>query len=101
MNWIARKSTEYICQHEIVEVHDDGRIPIAIVFGGDNEPNVPLICAARDLLALAKQYASECSECGGHGLRRRLDTDGTLIDDVECDDCADIRAAIAKAEGRS
>lgn len=54
----------------------------------------------RPLLTLAKQYASECSECGGHGVCRRVDFEGTPIDDVPCEDCADIRAVINKAEGR-
>lgn len=48
-----------------------------------------------DLLALAKQYASECSECGGSGISVS-DVDG---DEGNCLDCADIRAAIAKALG--
>jgi hypothetical protein len=55
--------------------------------------NVRLIAAAPDLLTLAKQYANECSECGGTG----MDSLGLL----GCLDCEDIRAVIAKAEGRS
>ena len=43
-----------------------------------------------ELLALAKRHASECSECGGTG----------LIADCALCDCADIRAVIARAEGR-
>lgn len=55
------------------------------------EPIARLIAAAPDLLALAKQYASECSECGGTG---------KCLDDSSCEDCADIRAVIAKAGPR-
>jgi len=43
---------------------------------------------AHELYALAKQLASECSTCNGIG-------------DEHCADCADIRAVIARAEGRS
>lgn len=38
---------------------------------------------------------------GGHGVRRRLDLDGTPLDDVSCEQCADVRLVIARAEGRS
>lgn len=57
-----------------------------------------LIAAAPDLLALAKQYLSECSECNGSGTTWDRDNCTHTID---CPDCADIRAVIAKAEGRS
>jgi hypothetical protein len=58
--------------------------------------------AQRDeLLAIAKRYAAECGLCGGHGMRRRLDLDGTPLDDVSCEQCADVRLVIARAEGRS
>lgn len=57
-----------------------------------------------DLLALAKQYASECAECNGTG-RVQVATDcigGEVVPVTQgCDECADIRAAIAKAEGRA
>lgn len=65
-----------------------------------------LITAAPDLLALAHQYASECSECGGTGLvTKSYGGDGygdrcaalADADDQPCPDCADIRAVIAKA----
>ncbi len=58
-----------------------------------------LISAAPDLLAIAKRYARECTECGGHGVVRLVDFEGTPIDDKPCHACSDIRAAIAKAEG--
>ena len=54
-----------------------------------------------ELLAVAKRYAAECRLCGGHGVRRRLDLDGTPLDDVSCEQCADVRLAIAHAEGCS
>ena len=64
-----------------------------------------LIAAAPDLLALAKQYASECSGCNGTGFMSRhiegRDTQAAQdADDQPCDDCADIRAVIEKAEDR-
>jgi hypothetical protein len=54
--------------------------------------NLHLFAAGPELLALAKQYASECANCD-HGIDK-----ATLLD---CAECADIRAVIAKAEGRS
>jgi hypothetical protein len=71
--------------------------------------NAHLIAAAPDLLALAKQYASECAGCGGKGTRTiSYGGDGygnrcaarVDADDQPCPDCADIRAVIDKAEGR-
>ena len=59
-----------------------------------------LIASAPDLLAIAKRYARECTECGGHGVVRLVDFEGTPIDDKPCHACSDIRAVIAKAEGR-
>ena len=53
--------------------------------------DMSLIAAAPDLLALAKQYASECSECSGTGR--------FWVVNRPCPACADIRAVIAKAEG--
>jgi hypothetical protein len=51
--------------------------------------NARLWAAAPDLLAMVQRYASECAECGGEP------TD----DGAPCPECADIRAAIAKAAG--
>lgn len=66
--------------------------------------NARLIAAAPDLLALAKQVATECAECDGRGVHE-IGTDcigGEVIPVTEpCPDCADIRAVIDKAEGRS
>ena len=74
---------------------DDDRVhhPIA-------SANARLIASAPDLLAIAKRYARECTECGGHGVVRLVDFEGTPIDDKPCHACSDIRAVIAKAEGR-
>ena len=64
--------------------------------------DMALIVTAPDLLALAKRYASECAECGGDGV---LHADSSAYPDMkagaDCPDCADIRAVIAKAEGRA
>lgn len=66
-----------------------------------------LIAAAPELLALAKQYAHECANCSGCGFTVGDDgISGRGPDDIEptrysCEDCADIRAVIAKAEGQS
>lgn len=67
-----------------------------------------LIAAAPDLLAVAKQYASECGECNGTGqvvvgveqmAHGELGVE-TLPITAPCEDCAFIRDAIAKAEVR-
>lgn len=70
-------------------------------FNGQQLANAHLIAAAPDLLALAKQYAEECATCGGCG-ECDLPVDGCddELESVDCIDCADIRAVIAKAEGR-
>ena len=92
--WVARRT------------HPDCK-DIVYVYAGPYEVctlyNVPdactdgdLIAAAPDLLALARQYAKECSECAGKG-KRALGLSGYKED---CPDCADIRAIINKAEGR-
>lgn len=52
----------------------------------------PLLAAAPDLLALARQYAMECGECAGTRV---------CPDDHACTECADIWSVINKAEGRS
>lgn len=55
---------------------------------------------ALDLLALARQYASECADCNGTGSRTITTHPGGIEvdnDDQPCEACADIRAAIAKA----
>lgn len=56
-----------------------------------------LFAAAPDLLALVERYASECAECDGTGVDPRPTGSGSTY---ACEQCADIRAAIAKATGR-
>lgn len=63
---------------------------------GEKEANACLIAAAPDLLALAYCLASECLQCNyGDGAT------GKGSEGEPCEECADIRAAIAKAEGQS
>lgn len=52
-----------------------------------------------ELHALARLYASECSECRGKGVVgiSNYDGHGSDADDQPCEGCADIRAVIAKA----
>ncbi len=76
--------------------HDDGT-----QIDDETRANARLIAAAPDLLALAHQYALECSECSGSGKRLTLSASGHLAGEIDCEDCADIRAVIDKAEGRS
>lgn len=67
---------------------------IAIVFG-DDASHACLVEAAPELLAMVRRYASECAECGdGHS--DDFDPAGS-----GCPECADIRALISKAEGKS
>lgn len=55
-----------------------------------------LIAAAPDLLALVKQYASECLDCNyGDG------PTGKTPEGDPCEWCGDTRALLAKVEGRS
>jgi hypothetical protein len=54
-----------------------------------------------ELHALAKQYASECAECGGKGLvtihvPANEGVPEVDYDDQPCSECADIRAVISK-----
>jgi hypothetical protein len=58
-----------------------------------------LIHAAPDLLALAHQYASECAGCNGAGTWTKTSNISGPADRVPCEDCAGIRAVIAKATG--
>lgn len=66
--------------------------------------NAHLIAAAPDLLSLAKQHASECADCDGTGRYHytfALPSMAMAQQGEPCEACADIRAVIAKAEGRS
>ena len=68
---------------------------------GDAESDARLIAAAPELLALAKQYAGECGMCGGTGRETVFAPDGYPSHSVDCEDCAGIRAVIAKATGET
>lgn len=68
--------------------------------------NALLIAAAPELLVLAKQYAADCPICKGTGLVSIHFPGNEGVpewdaDDQPCQECVDIRAVIAKAEGRS
>ena len=57
-----------------------------------------LMAAAPKLLALAEQYASECSECNGTGMR--LVEQPSFDGETElCPECAEIREVIINALG--
>jgi hypothetical protein len=64
-----------------------------------------LIAAAPELLELAKRYTRECGECDGRGYiliaGEQFTQEASNREREECDECADIREVIAKAEGRS
>ena len=80
-------------------------IVVASVLGSPEvcQANARLIAAAPDLLALAKRYASECSECEGTGVKlvwaENADHNDAWDHSEPCEACADIRAVIEKAEG--
>lgn len=69
----------------------------------EERANARLIAAAPDLLDIAKQCASECAECGGHGFTykagEQFTQEASTRTRIECDACADIRDAIKKATG--
>lgn len=69
-----------------------------IVGEEDARKAAQLAAAAPELLALARQYASECGACRGTGLVT-VHHRGMDCDDQPCLECADIRAVIAKATG--
>lgn len=73
--------------------------------GTPSEHRAVLIAAAPDLLQLAKRYARECAECDGRGYiliaGEQFTQEASDRTREECDECADIREVIAKAEGRS
>ena len=113
--WVAQESEhgEYPHVYRPERIDKDGlkywAECICVVYPGDRDDdrvhhpgasaNAHLIASAPDLLALAKRYASECSGCDGQGLIGVQCSDGPF-EDFPCEDCADIRAVIAKAEGR-
>lgn len=105
--WIVRhiSGANVHVQEFDIRVDWDGR-PVYPVFNRSNfgiegatvhcsPRHALLIGAAPELLAMVRRYASECAECGdGHS--DDFDPDGS-----ECPECADIRALIRKAEGKS
>lgn len=113
--WESFKDRFGYGSHSIGVPSDVGMKVIATVDYDFDEPwllqqhaNARLIAAAPDLLALAKKLAGECSECEGVGVSMCfVDNDpnditkGCHAEPLDCDDCADIRKVIAKAEGRS
>ena len=63
-----------------------------------SEKNLRLASTAPDLLALAKRYASECTQCHGRG-EITIASNFRGIESHPCGGCADIRKIIEKAEG--
>jgi hypothetical protein len=63
---------------------------------GHEIANARLIAAAPELLALVERYASECGECGGTGRALVYGPVSAPGESRDCEDCADIRAALAK-----
>lgn len=66
-----------------------------------SDADAKLIAAAPDLLALVRQYASECASCEGLGRVVQFNADGYPAGEVPCPDCDEIRAVITKATGNS
>lgn len=74
---------------KVISVASGGAVIAHVNCGfGNGEANASLIATAPALLALAKQYASECGECAGVGID---------IEDHDCAECKFIRDVIAKA----
>lgn len=65
-----------------------GRTVAYIQLGPNQDYDAALTAAGPKLLALAMQYASECCECAGVGVK---------IDNSPCDECHGIREVIALA----
>lgn len=72
------------------------------------QANGRLIAAAPEMLQMLRELLPECGECEGSGrMGAFVDnvpgdiTKGVHEVEIDCDQCADIRALIAKAEGRS
>lgn len=102
--WRGHSPTTVVCETG----HPDLRPEVFVIAevegrgdGAETLANARLIAAAPDLLALAQQYASECAECGGTGTVESFADliGGESVPEREpCDQCADIRAVIAKAQ---
>lgn len=85
-------------RNEVAVIFRTGKLPI-------HKANANLIAAAPELLVLAKQYAADCPICKGTGLVSIHFPGNEGVpewdaDDQPCQECVDIRAVIAKAEGR-
>ena len=99
--------SEKLLGHHCIQAREGTRenVTLAEVFSmmepGEREANAALIAAAPDLLALAHQYADECAECNGTGTRWTQPQDPQDSTEYPCPKCADIRAVIDKAEGRT
>ena len=74
---------------------NDGLAPFRVVMEQDYWR---LLGRFQLLLALAKRYASECGTCSGTA-RILVTVNAGVPEYDDCGACADIRAAIAKAEG--
>jgi hypothetical protein len=83
---------ELLSRAEEYAVVVPGREHHATWFKTIDHPDATLMAAAPDLLALARQYASECATCSGTGNSGNFE-----VGDEHCGDCADIRAVIEKA----
>jgi ribosomal protein S27E len=84
-----------------VPIREDNGDLVTIVVGAPLIFNAAVIAAAPDLLALAHRYADECAECGGNGVVWTNTQDPQDAKEVQCQDCADIRTVIDRAEGRA
>jgi hypothetical protein len=80
---------------------DDNPVRGGFIADSEAKANAMLFAASPDLLALARQYAEECSECGGTATVWTNPPDPQDAKDSPCPDCADIWAVIDKAEGRA
>jgi hypothetical protein len=98
--WIARSHRHHSPSTVLRESDGTPIAEVDPVDGYGNHPetiaNARLIAAAPDLLALAKQYAAECGECDGSGVRQFADEFTPA--GAQCPDCIGIRAVINKAE---
>jgi hypothetical protein len=102
--WVSFYKDKYDEWHVGVPL-SSGSMKLALFPDGcptDNpEADCRLIAAAPDLLALAKKYASECAGCDGEGTWVRVTNIAGPAIKLPCEDCADIRKVIDKAEGKS
>lgn len=104
--WLLTFDPTYPAEFAIDAIVDGRTVHVALVHGvgtdDETQANAALIVTAPALLTLAKEYASECAECGGSGEIVKNDRTGDPADDysVPCPDCDAIHAVIAVAEGK-